>query len=76
MDISPKRSDPLWDPVRFLFSEYKGFFIRDKAAGGVKLTTYLHILPILRMSGAAPLLLLVVCVMWTETTLIFVPLPV
>jgi hypothetical protein len=52
-DISPKRSDRLWGPPIVLLYEYRGSFSR-KSGSGVKLTTHLHLVQRLRMSGATP----------------------
>jgi hypothetical protein len=46
-----------------------GFYPRGKSGQVVKFTTYLHLKPRLRMSGAIPLLPLSVCMEWTGTTL-------
>jgi hypothetical protein len=52
---SPKRPDRIRRPPSLLFSGYRRFILGVKRPGH-KLTTYLHIVPRLRMSGAIPLL--------------------
>ena len=49
---SPKRPARLWSPHSMLFCGHEGLFLWGKG----KLTTHLHLLPWLRMSGARPLL--------------------
>jgi hypothetical protein len=51
---SPNRRDLLWGPTSLLFSGYRAFFPWDKAAGNVRRTTHLHLVPRLRMDGAVP----------------------
>ena len=46
---------PALGPTSLLFNGYRGFFPRVKAAGDVKLATYVHLVPRLRMSGTIPL---------------------
>ena len=48
-----------------------GFFAGGEAAGRVKLTIHLHLVPVLRMSAAMPLLPMYAFMSWTETTLPF-----
>ena len=52
---SPKRPDRLWHSPSLLFNRYL-VFSREKNGRGMKLTTHLHLVPRLRMSGATPLL--------------------
>jgi hypothetical protein len=51
----PKGSDRLWGPPSRLYNDYRGHFPRDRAAGH-KLTTPLHLVARLRISGAILLL--------------------
>ena len=50
------------------YSMGTGFLSQVKAAGGVNLTTHLHLVPRLRMGGAMHLFPLYVPVTWTRTT--------
>jgi hypothetical protein len=54
---SAKVPDWLWGATCLLFGECQGSFLELKREG-LKLTTHLHLLPRLRMSGAIPILLL------------------
>lgn len=57
--ILQNHADCTWNPPNLLFNQYWGFFLRG---GGVKngwrviMTTHFHLLPMLKMSGAIPLL--------------------
>jgi len=51
---SPPRPYHLWGRPSLLSNEYQGLFSGGKVAVGVKLITYLHILPRSRMCGSIP----------------------
>jgi len=53
---SPPRPYRVWGPTSLLSGGYQELFPGDKAAGGVKLTTHLHLVQRLRMRGAMSLL--------------------
>jgi hypothetical protein len=66
--LPPKRPDLLWvHPA--LNSMHTAILSQRKNGRGVKLTTDLHLVPRLRMSGAIPLLSLHAFIAWTEGTL-------
>jgi hypothetical protein len=53
-EVSTWYPDLLWGPPSLQFNGYRVLFPRDKAAVGVKPTTYLHLIPTLRMRGSIP----------------------
>jgi hypothetical protein len=61
---SQKHPDQLGGPPSLLFSDYVDAFLEVKQQG-MKLTTHLHLVLMLRITGAIPLLYLYACMMWT-----------
>ena len=61
---SPKRPGQLWDPPSVLFNGYRGSFSQVKQPGR-KLPTHLHLVSMLRISGAIPLIPLYIFMAWT-----------
>lgn len=59
-----KHPDQLWAPHNLLFIGYVGAFLEVKQQG-MKLTAHLHLVLMLRITGAIPLLHLYACTMWT-----------
>jgi len=66
--------DWLWVPTNLLFSGNHHFFPPWLSRQVMKLTTHLHLLPRLRMTGAVPLLPLYPSMAWTGKTLSFITL--
>jgi hypothetical protein len=60
--------DQFWGPPSLLFCDYWGSFLA-KSGRGVKLTTHLHLVPRLLMTGAITLLPLLAFMTWTGTNL-------
>jgi hypothetical protein len=58
----------------FRFIEYRGIFPRGKAAWSARLTSYLHLVPQLRMSGTKPPLTLYSLMSCTGTATLLLPL--
>jgi hypothetical protein len=56
--------DRIWGPPSLLFRRYRGVFPWDQNGRGVKLTTYLHLVPSSRMRGAILPLLQYVFMAW------------
>jgi len=65
-----KCPDLLWGLRSLLFSGYQCFFLGVHGQG-MKLTTHIHLLPRLRMSGAVPLIPIYAFVAWTGKILHF-----
>jgi len=61
---SQKHPDQLWGSPRLLFSGYVGAFLEVKQQG-MKLTIHLHLVLMLRITGALLLLHLYAYMMWT-----------
>ena len=51
---SPKRPDRFWDQSSLLPSGYSGLIPWGQDGWGVELTTHVHLMPTLRISGAIP----------------------
>jgi hypothetical protein len=68
---SPKRLDRLWGPSSLLINGYRGALSWEQSCRGFMLTTHLHLLPRLWMSGVIPTRLLYTCIAWTGETLRF-----
>ena len=68
--FSPICTDQLWGPPSLLFSGYQCSF-RRYSDWGVTLTSHLHLVPRLRMSGAIHLLHLCGFMAWVRRTLLY-----
>ena len=66
--LFPKHPNRLWGPANLLSNSCQSMFRRSSGKVG-KLTTQLHLAPMLRMSGAVPLLALCAFMAWTGATL-------
>jgi hypothetical protein len=71
---SRKRPNRLWGPFCLLFSGYRRYFL-GVSYRVVKLTSYLHLIPRLWMSGTNPLVPLYTSMTWTWITYIFESMP-
>jgi len=49
--VPPPRPDGLWGPLSILFNGLQELLFREVKRPGVKLTTYLHLVPKLIISG-------------------------
>ena len=72
--LSRKRPNRLWGPPCLLFSGYRGYFA-GVSYRGVKLTSYLHLMPRLWMGGTNPIVPPYTCLTWTGKLHIFESMP-
>lgn len=62
----------LWQTQRLIELVTVTFFFKGKSLWRMNLTTYLHLIPRLGMSGAVPLLCLYASMAWTRKSLLVV----